>query len=373
MRQIPFHRSSLNYIDWHQFSKQLQKLKTFQGSASLQVEVSKICQEFSNGEHYYFVNSGTAALELALMALKLESGDEVILPSLTFTSCANSILRAGAQPVFCEVALPNLHLCLESIKALVTSNTKAIMVVEYAGIRSDLAKIREFCDQRAICLILDAAQSFGAAGPDDHSNLADFVCYSFHDTKVFSCGEGGLLIVNNDRHLENVETMLEKGTDRRKFFNGSVDKYTWQGIGSSFILSDINLLLLSMQIKERGSILHDKMSSIRVYDEYFHQLKNDHLLSFSKHSKTSNGHIFWLLLKDKEYLIKLKEALKQNLIESTTHYVPLHSAPFSKVNKFRYSDSMDLTNIAGESLLRLPVLSENEAIKVVSILKRYMP
>ena len=192
---IPFHKSGLSYICWDKYAENLGKLNSFQGSMQLQVKLAERCRQFCDGENFYFVNSGTAALELALMSIRLKLGDEVILPSLTFSSCANAVLRAGGVPCFAEISLPDLHVTLENILPLVSNRTKAIMIVEYAGTRAQLSDIHDFCTKQNITLILDSAQSFGAAGQNDQSKLADFICYSFHDTKVFSCGEGGLLIV----------------------------------------------------------------------------------------------------------------------------------------------------------------------------------
>lgn len=356
MTRIPFHRSSLTYICWKQYASKLQKLNSFQGSEELQAKVFKQCKAFCVGENFYFVNSGTAALELALMAMELNEGDEVILPSLTFSSCANAVLRAGGVPYFSDISLPDLHITLENILPLVTERTKAIMVVEYAGIRAQLSDIHAFCQEQNIALILDSAQSFGANGESDQSWMADFVCYSFHDTKVFSCGEGGLLIVNNKKYTDNADVMFEKGTNRRAFFDGKVDKYSWQNIGSSFILSDVNLMLLSMQLDKSNEVLYEKLSVISLYLDYFSEYEGDQILAFSKHDRSSNGHIFWMLLKDLETLSFLQKTLREQNIQSSTHYIPLHSSAYSKKMGFRSANNMSLTNHTGQCLLRLPVI-----------------
>tara|TARA_B100000780_G_scaffold188960_1_gene132885 strand:+ start:8049 stop:9176 length:1128 start_codon:yes stop_codon:yes gene_type:complete len=371
MKHVPFHKSGLSYIYWEKYINSLKNLKSFHGSMSLQSEVEDLCRIFCKGKNFYFVNSGTAALELALMSLKLEAGSEVILPSLTFSSCANAIIRSGAKPCFCEISLPNLHISLDKIKELVNENTKVIMVVEYAGIRAELKNIRKFCDERGIYLLLDSAQAFGATEVEDQSVLADFVCYSFHDTKVFSCGEGGLLVVNYNPVIETVEIMLEKGTNRLSFVNGQIDKYTWHDIGSSFILSDINLLLLKYQLAERERILMDKLSAIKIYIDFFESFQSTHIRAFSRHDKASNGHIFWLLFKNNQTLKNVQSFFDKNFIHTTTHYVPLHSAPYALKNGYKHSQDMSLTDCAGDSLLRLPVISAEVAQKVKTTFLNY--
>ena len=368
MTSIPFHRSSLAYICWDEYAAKLQRLNSFQGGLQLQEQLAERCKQFCGGDSFYFVNSGTAALELALMSMRLKSGDEVILPSLTFSSCANAVLRAGGVPCFTEVSLPDLHITLENILPLVTKRTKAIMVVEYAGTRAQLSEIRDFCAERNIILILDAAQSFSATGVHDQSALADFVCYSFHDTKVFSCGEGGLLIVNNRKYVMIVDIMFEKGTDRRAYFNGKIDKYSWQDTGSSFILSDVSLLLLSMQLDKRDNILTDKQSAINLYKKFFNKYDGEKVLAFSQHDRSSNGHIFWLLLKDLETLHYVQTKLSEQDINSSTHYIPLHSSPHSLREKFQYASDMSLTTHAGQCLLRLPVINKQKTEKITNTL-----
>ena len=372
MINIPFHQSSLSYICWDKYAENLGKLNSFQGSMQLQAKLAERCRKICDGENFYFVNSGTAALELALMSIRLKLGDEVILPSLTFSSCANAVLRAGGVPCFAEIALPDLHVTLENILPVVSNRTKAIMIVEYAGTRAQLSDIQDFCTNQDIILILDSAQSFGAAGQHDQSKLADFVCYSFHDTKVFSCGEGGLLIVNNNKYVSTVDIMFEKGTDRREFFNGKIDKYSWQDTGSSFILSDVNLLLLSMQLDKRNDILRDKKSAIALYKNFFNKYDGEKVFAFSKHEGSSNGHIFWLLLKDFEALQYIQKLLREQGINSSTHYIPLHSSPYSVRERFKCARNMSLTTHAGQCLLRLPVIDKYKTEKIIITLNNIL-
>ena len=183
-KEVLFHISSLKNIDWKGYCHELRRTRTFNGDFNIKAEVEEEIKQFCKGEDFFFVNSGSAALELALMSLKLNENDEVILPSFTFSSCANAVLRAGAKPVFADVDIKNLHLSLNNIKRVFGVRTKCIMVVEYGGIRSDLIEIKNFCKKHNLLLLLDSAQTFGASHyKDDHSKLADFVCYSFHDTK----------------------------------------------------------------------------------------------------------------------------------------------------------------------------------------------
>ena len=368
---VLFHTSSLKNIDWETYSYELQKTKSFNGDNSIKSEIEEEIKSFCEGKNFFFVNSGTAAIELALMSLRLNDNDEVILPSFTFSSCANAVLRSGAKPVFADVDLKNLHLSLNNIKRMVSPRTKCIMVVEYAGIRANLTEIQKFCKKNKLILLLDSAQTFGTNhSKDDHSKLADFVCYSFHDTKVLSCGEGGLLIVNNLKFLNIVKIMFEKGTNRTQFIEGKVDKYGWKDVGSSFILSNVNLLLLKFQIRIRSEILKVKLRSIEVYDNFF-ELNSSFVLQRSDHSRCSNGHIYWLILPTPEIRKKLQSHLAINGVESVSHYNPLHYSEFAKKECFKHDNNMKNTFLAGECLLRLPVVSENASLKVVRALKKF--
>lgn len=365
MEHIKYHISSLKKLDWDKFSLDMFTINSFQGSDVCQRAAGKAVEKFCNGKEFFFVNSGTAALELALMALDLQEGSEVILPSYTFSSCANAVLRSNGIPVFCDISLPKLHITLSNIKNVVSDKTKVIMVVEYGGIRSDLKEIKNFCDENNIILLLDSAQTFGATGALDCSDLSDFVCYSFHDTKVISCGEGGLLVVNNENYIDTVATMFEKGTNRRDYFRNKVDKYEWRSVGSSFILSDINLRILMLILNRRQEIISEKIDAYNVYYNYFSDISNQALVSHSPSGFTMNGHIFWLLFQRKIDRERFQICLADQNVETTTHYVPLHTAPASKNMKLRCDNDMQITNSVGSGLLRLPVISKETSEQVI--------
>ena len=369
---ISYHISSLRDIDWDGYNAELRKTKSFNGDSSLKDEVEQEIRHFCPGKNFFFVNSGTAALELALMSLKLDEEDEVILPSFTFTSCANAIIRAGAKPVFANIDAKCLHLSLESVMQVFSAKTKCIMVVEYGGIRANLNEIYEFCKKHKLVLLLDSAQTFGTSqSKDNHSKLADFVCYSFHDTKVFSCGEGGLLIVNNLKYLNRAVIMFEKGTNRLEFIEGKTGKYSWKDIGSSFIMSNVNLLLLKFQIRIRVNILKKKYDAIEVYENFFGLSTSYFFVQRSDHSTCSNGHIYWLILPNTKNKKQLQNHLSAHGIETVSHYVPLHCSEFAKKSNFRHDKNMANTFAAGECLLRLPVISPNASKKVVKAIERF--
>lgn len=372
MQQINFHYSSLKNIDWENYSKDLKSLDVYSGNENLQNEIKNFVNSFCKGENLLFVNSGTAALELALMSLKLKISDEVIIPSYTFSSCANAVLRANATPVFCEIELETLHASINTIEPLINNNTKCIMIVEYAGIRANLLEIKALCEKNGIILILDSAQAFAAFDKDyDNSDLADFVCYSFHDTKNYSCGEGGLLVINNTSFLDVVHIMYEKGTNRLQFAKGIVDKYSWHDIGSSFILSNVNLLLLKYQLKIIDQISLQKSEAILVYNNYFKKKSFEFVICYSDHSRCSNGHIFWLILDSSDTRNSIINYFKNFNIQITTHYVPLHSSHFSKKSRLKHAVDLNVTNLAGNCLLRLPVITSKISKKIIDIFSNF--
>ena len=374
MQQINFHISSLKNIDWTGYTSELKNLSNYSGDKVLQNEIKSNVSKVCEGKNFLFVNSGTSALELALMSLKLNNDDEVIVPSYTFSSCANAVIRANAKPVFCDVELKNLHASINTILPLISNKTKCIMIVEYGGIRANIGPIRKICDDKGIILVLDSAQSFGATNKKyDETYLADFVCYSFHDTKNFSCGEGGLLIINNEFYLNDAQIMYEKGTNRLEFMRGKVEKYSWCDIGSSFILSNVNLLLLNFQLKIIDEIILKKFEAIEVYMNFLKKNNYNYIKAYSEHLKCSNRHIFWIILnniKTRDELIKHFNSFK---IEATTHYVPLHSSELAMKSGFKYSKDMRVTNLAGNCLIRLPVISADISRKVADVISKFYP
>ena len=320
--------------------------------------------------------SGSTALDMAVLLCDLKPGDEVILPSYTFSSTANSIILANATPVFVDIRPDTMNIDENKIEEAITDKTRAIIVVHYAGVACEMDKILDIAKRHNLLVIEDAAQ--GVMSEYKGSSLGtigDFGCYSFHETKNYSMGEGGALLIKNEKYNEKAEILREKGTDRSKFLRGQIDKYTWRDFGGSYLPSELNAAYLWAQLLEADLINNNRLES---WDRYYKgliglkekgYLELPYIPSCIKH----NGHMFYIKLKDIEERTSLTKYLKENNIQSVFHYVPLHSAPAGlKYGRFQGEDIY--TTKESERLLRLPMyygISEEDIKMVIDTIKKY--
>jgi dTDP-4-amino-4,6-dideoxygalactose transaminase len=303
--------------------------------------------------------SCTSALELATRLLNLKPGDEVIVPSFTFSSTVNPVLLAGAKPVFADIQEDTLNIDPDEIRQKITRKTRAIYPVHYGGIACAMDEIMEIAFEYDLRVVEDAAQGVNAKYKGKYlGTIGDFGCYSFHETKNYVCGEGGALLINSDdpQIIERAEILREKGTDRSKFHRGEVDKYTWVDIGSSYLPSDLLAAFLYAQLEKLDEIQHLRTN---VWNAYYSALK-----SFEDAGKIRlpvipdyaghNAHVFYLLLsneKSRDYFMK---RMKERSIQAVFHYIPLHSSPMGK--QFGYSEGdLPVTEEISARLLRLPL------------------
>ncbi len=366
-----FNRSILKSINWNELSSELMNLDNYNGHLDYHQTVLDDVNQIIPFGKKFLVNSGTAAIEMALMSLNLKPGDEVILPSYTFASCATAILRTGASPVFAEVD-QNLILDLKSVEKLKTNKTRVVMVVNYAGASFNEDAYREFCDLNSLIFLQDAAQAFGTEESYNHiGSKADFCCFSFHDTKNISCGEGGLLVVNNSDYLKICETVFEKGTNRYDYSLGKVNKYSLVSQGGSFIMSNINAAVLKHSLALFGSDKMTREKSLLIYSDCFEN--KTHLYAFAmQNDRPNNGHFYWLMFKEKKAADSFISFCKDIGVTSSRHYVPLHSSPFAKKNNLKFDENMGITDLASFGLVRLPCYDFNIALRVSEVLeKRY--
>lgn len=304
--------------------------------------------------------SCTSALEMAMVLAEIGPGDEVILPSFTFTSTANVVALYGATPVFVDVDPKTMNISVEAIERAITDNTKVIMPVHYAGVGCEMDRIMALAHPKNIWVIEDAAQGIHAWYKGKAlGTWGHMAAFSFHETKNIVCGEGGALTINDPRLLERAEVVRDKGTNRQQFLNGQVDKYTWQDKGSSYLLSELSAAFLLSQLEESDLITKKRL---HVWNKYYQGLapleKAGHLQRMTVPAEArANAHIFYMLLPTAEIRQALWSHLKERGIQSTTHYVPLHSAPaglkFGKV-----SGSMTVTEDQANRLLRLPMFAD---------------
>jgi dTDP-4-amino-4,6-dideoxygalactose transaminase len=320
--------------------------------------------------------SCTSALEIATHLLDLHADDEVILPSFTFVSTANPIVLAGAAPIFAEINEKTMNIDLEDIERKITPKTRAIYPVHYGGIACPMDDIMKIAGDHDLKVVEDAAQGVNAKYDNRYlGTIGDFGCYSFHETKNYTCGEGGALLVNNDdlEMLERAEIIREKGTNRKKFFRGEVDKYTWVDIGSSYLPSDILAAILYSQLENLDNIQTSRMS---VWQQYYNNLKpleSDGLfkLPYVPNYASHNAHIFYIVFNSSSIRDYMIMKLKEKGISSSFHYLPLHTSPMGKKLGYKQGD-LPITERLSDGLLRLPLyagMRDEEVDYVLAVFK----
>ena len=341
---------------------------------------TKVYQQFE--ERFGIINmllttSGTTALEMASILINLEPGDEVITPSFTFSSTVNAFLLRGAKPVFCDIREDTFNIDENLIEGLITPKTKAIYAVDYAGFPCEMDKINEIANKYGLFVIEDAAQAVGSTYKGRYAGtLTEFGCYSFHETKNYVMGEGGAIVVNEDKYMERAEIIREKGTNRRNVLRGLVDKYTWHDIGSSFLPSDVLAAILSAQMDRYEEIFEKRMN---VWNTYYNGLKDledkgylrrPYLPADIEH----NAHMFCIVLPSEEKRTHLINKLKEKGIASYICYVPLHSAPYGL--KLGYTpEKLPVTEDLAKRILRLPLyvdMTSEDAMYVVDSIKEVL-
>jgi dTDP-4-amino-4,6-dideoxygalactose transaminase len=317
---------------------------------------SRILEEQLGIQKVLMTPSCTAALEMSAMLCNLQPGDEVILPSFTFVSTANAIARLGARPVFVDIRPDTLNIDENLIEQAITEHTKAIMPVHYAGVGCEMNAILEVAKKHNLTVIEDAAQGVNAFYRGRSlGSIGHLGCFSFHETKNYICGEGGAICLNSPELIERAEIIRDKGTNRKKFFRGEVDKYTWVEIGSSYVPSEISCAFLCGQLEIMESISERRRAIDSVYGELLSPLAEQGWLKLPhtpEHCR-SNYHMYYVLLPDsrtRDYALKY---LRQNGIHAVFHFVPLHTSPLGQ-SIGRTSGSLHVTDNVSRNILRLP-------------------
>lgn len=315
--------------------------------------------------------SCTTALELAVLLAGIGPGDEVVMPSFTFVSGANAVALRGGVPVFSEIDPDTLNLDPVRVEEALTPSTKAIMPTHYAGVGCDMEALGEIAHRRGLVMIEDAAQGVMANYRGRAlGTLSDLGCLSFHETKNVTCGEGGALLINNPNWVEPAEIAYEKGTNRRAFFRGAIDKYTWVTLGSSFLASDLNAAFLWGQLEEADRITARRLEIWGRYHERFAELEARGRLRrpVVPADCDHNGHAYYLLLPDLAGRERLIAALAERGIMAVFHYVPLHSSPAGR--RFgRAAGDLSVTDQVADRIVRLPVwvgLTDDDVERVAS-------
>lgn len=334
---------------------------------------TKRCQEFFQDRYGFkkclLTTSGTDALEMCAMLCNLKSEDEVIVPSYTFVSSAISFLRERAKVVFVDSNSENPNISADNILPIITSKTKVIVVVHYAGVACDMDPIMEIANKYNLIVVEDAAHAIDSYYKGRPlGSIGHLAAFSFHETKNIICGEGGMLVINDENLLRRSEIIWEKGTNRAEFFRGIVNKYGWCDIGSSFLPSEFNAAYLWAQLEKLDQIQNKRKHIWNKYYELFqNSLDSNVKLPYIPSFATNNAHMFYLVCPALEYRSMLMLWLKNNNIQSTFHYLPLHSSKYYKDKH----DGRILPNCDryADCLLRLPLYYELEDSEIEYIAK----
>lgn len=367
---IPFNKASLTALEEEYLLDALRNSKS-SGDGTYTMRVYQQMKDRFGIETMLLTTSGTTALEMAALLINLQPGDEVIVPSFTFSSTVNAFLLRGAQPVFCDIRPDTFNMDETLIEGLITPNTKAIYCVDYAGIPCEMDTINEIANRHGLFVIEDAAQAVGSTYKGRYAGtLSEFGCYSFHETKNYSMGEGGAIILNEDKYLDRAEIIREKGTNRRQVLKGWTDKYTWHDIGSSFLPSDLLAAVLSAQLDRYDEIMQKRVSIWNAYHNHLKPLEDAGKLtrSFVPDYVQHNGHMYNIVLPSDEIRTKLVEDLKQNGIMAYICYVPLHSAPMGQKLGWKAQDC-PVTEDYGSRILRLPLYADMSESDVQSVIE----
>ncbi len=331
--------------------------------------VEKLLQTQFGAQRILLTPSCTAALEIAALLCGLGPGDEVILPSYTFVSTANAFVLRGATPVFVDIRPDTLNIDERLIEAAITPRTRAIFPVHYAGVACEMDTIMAIANRHNLLVVEDAAQGVFAKYKDRWLGaIGHLGCYSFHETKNFSCGEGGALVVNDPGLEKRAEVLRDKGTNRSQFLRGQVDKYTWVDVGSSYVLSDMLAAYLLGQLENMELITSRRRAIYERYAEAFAALAVDRRIGvpYSPLHCTTNHHMFYILAADLEERTALIAHLREAGILAVFHYVPLHSSPFAQSIGVTQGN-LPITDQVSSRLVRLPMyydLSDDDVDRI---------
>ena len=360
--QVPFNRPFQSGNELEYISEAIG-----QGDLSGDGDFSHRCAELLKSRygihHVLLTPSCTAALELSFMLLDLSEGDEVIVPSFTFVTTASAVVRAGGKPVFVDIRPDTLNLNPELVEQAITPNTKAIVPVHYAGVGCEMSAFNSLAQKNGLRIIEDAAQGVHAyCDGNALGSMGDLGTYSFHQTKNFSCGEGGALCINDPFLVDRAEILREKGTNRRQFLSGQVDKYSWVDIGSSLLPSELTSAFLYAQLQAADQITAKRKEIFNRYLDAFQSLAEDNLIQLPviPDNCDSNYHLFHVLVRNSDTRDRILENLQKCGIHAVFHYVPLHLSKAGQ--KYQTAgNTLPVTEDVSGRLIRLPIYPDMTA------------
>jgi len=353
--EVPFNRPILAGKEFD-YIREAFAFKRLAGDGVFTERCQRRLADLTGAHAVLLTHSCTAALEMAAILIGVEAGDEIIMPSYTFVSTANAVVLRGGVPVFVDIRPDTLNLDETLIEAAITPRTKAILPVHYAGVPADMDHINYLAQQHNLFVVEDAAQALGSEYKGRKAgSLGDLAAFSFHETKNIISGEGGALAINDPALVERAEIIWEKGTNRRKFCRGQIDKYTWVDVGSSFLPSELTAAFLFGQLEQIEAIQKDRIANWQAYDRALQPFHKRGLRTpVVPPTCVSNGHLYYLQLPNLRLRQELIAGMKADGVDTPFHYVPLHSAP-AGLRFARTSGRLPHTDESSERLVRLPL------------------
>lgn len=373
---IPFNKPPMTGKEIYNVQKVIENNEKLSGDGPYTKQCNKWIETNFNTPKALLTTSCTHALEMAAILIDIKPGDEIIAPSYTFVSTVNAFVLRGAKIVFVDIRPDTMNIDETKIEAAITEKTKAIVPVHYAGVACEMDTIMDIAKRYNLYVIEDAAQGVMSTYKGKSlGTIGDLGCFSFHDTKNYSMGEGGALLVQNEKFIERAEIIREKGTNRSKFIRGQVDKYTWVDIGSSYLPSELNAAYLCAQLEEAHVINQDRLKSWDLYYNCLKKLEEQGVIDLPiiPYQIEHNAHMFYIKTRNIEERSDLIDYLKQHDVFSAFHYIPLHSAE-GGINSSLFVGEDNYTTKESERLLRLPMfygLTENEILIVTDLIKKF--
>jgi dTDP-4-amino-4,6-dideoxygalactose transaminase len=367
---IPFNKA---HITGKEITHVVEAMKT--GKIGGDGFYTKACEGFFEKKYGFkkalLTSSCTDALELAAILIGIKHGDEVIMPSYSFPSTANAFILRGAKIVFTDSGRLNPNVSFRDVESLVTPFTKAIVVVHYGGISCDIIKIKKLADKHKIYLIEDAAQAidcFYYSHP--LGSFGHFATFSFHETKNITCGEGGLLVINDKKFIKRAEIIREKGTNKASFIRKEIKRYRWVDIGSSFLPSDITAAYLYAQLNDLDNIMVKRRWLWQRYDKAFENLNQQNIIKtpYTPVGTVHNGHIFYIVCKSGKIREAYMDYMAMNNVQTQSHYVTLHDSPFYR--QVHGKRALPMAKLYQNRLVRLPIfydLEQNDIDKIITL------
>ncbi|MFO8113692.1 MAG: dTDP-4-amino-4,6-dideoxygalactose transaminase [Desulfosalsimonadaceae bacterium] len=371
MWKIPFNRPFIAGKEMEYIARAVNENRKISGDGPFTGKCQAWLEATLGAKKALLTHSCTAALEMSALLCDIKAGDEVIMPSFTFVSTASAFVLRGGVPVFVDIRKDTLNMDERLVEEAVTNKTRAIVPVHYAGTPCDMDVIMDIARKKSLRVIEDAAQAHLSTHRDRYlGTIGDMGCLSFHETKNIISGEGGALLINDPEMAARAEIIWEKGTNRKRFFRGEVDKYTWVDIGSSFLPSDIMAAFLYAQLEMAETIIAARR---RLFDRYMERLgglarQGVLRLPTIGAQGTYNGHIMYIICKSLEERAELTRYLEEKRIKAVFHYVPLHSSPMGE-KWCRVHGGMARTNAISDRLLRLPLYYEMDDEDVAQVVE----